>query len=463
MGKHQTLVPGTSDRENSPAPAAPLIETPSVLDAAVARALARERLTNARRMNLIRFVGVSFFFALFLLLGVVLGLRTWQGNLRYFAPYWTVTALLFLAGRRFDRAARFATWAIALVDMPMVFLLQYATFPATPNPAAVAGYTMGVYVLLLLIEALSLDPTRIYYSAIVGACYEGLLQRLAGVEIGAIASSFIIMGIAAFSCATGSRRITELLGTIIKDVTERRRTEEALQARDDFLSVASHELRTPLTNVQLNIDGLYRLLRRKGNAAPELMGKVASADASTHRLVGLIDRLLDVSRIKAGRLELELEVLDLAKVAANVVEQSSVALHEAHCELTLDAPAPVIGHWDRSRLEQLIANLLENAIKYGAKAPIEIAVTGTDTHAELIVRDHGIGISPENQARIFDRFERAVSEKTYGGLGLGLWICSQIVALHGGTIRVASEPGKGATFRIVLPLRPPRRTAKASS
>src|SRR6185295_8853850 len=97
----------------------------------------------------------------------------------YFAPYWIVTALLFIAGRRWNSAAHFASWAIALVDMPLVFLLQWATFPATPNVAAVPGYTMGVYVLLLVIEALSLDRLRIYYRAFIGACFEGLLQHLA--------------------------------------------------------------------------------------------------------------------------------------------------------------------------------------------------------------------------------------------------------------------------------------------
>jgi signal transduction histidine kinase len=441
--------PSTRDR---PAEAAPALAT-SVTSAAVERALSGERLRNARRMNLIRFVGVSFFFALFLLLGAVLGIRTWQGNLRYFAPYWVVTALLFVAGRKWERAARSASWAIALVDMPMVFLLQYATFPTTPNVAAVAGYTMGVYVLLLLIEALSLDPMRIYYSALVGACFEGLLQHLAGVDTGAVVSSFIIMGIAAATCSYGSRRITDLIAHVVADVTERQRAEEALRARDDFLSVASHELRTPLTNVQLNVEGLRRLItrRKEGAPLPDLSPRIDSAYASTQRLAGLIDRLLDVSRLRSGRFELDVEVTDLAHVAATVVEHSAEALAEARCALTLNAAGPVVGKWDRLRLEQVVTNLLSNAMKYGAGAPIVITVSASASHGELSVRDHGIGIAPANQARVFAQFERAVSKKDFSGLGLGLWICGQIVALHGGSIHLESETGQGAAFTVKLP------------
>jgi signal transduction histidine kinase len=431
-----------------PGPAA----TAAATSLAVTRALHDERLINARRMNLIRFVGVSFFFALFLLLGGVLAIHTWQGNLRYFAPYWLVTALLFAAGRRWNGAARFATWAIALLDMPMVFLLQYATFPTTPDVRAVAGYTMGVYVLLLLIEALSLDPVRIYYSALVGACFEGLLQHLAGVEPGAIVSSFIIMGVAGATCSYGSRRITDLIARVVRDVTERQRAEEALRARDDFLSVASHELRTPLTNVQLNVESLRRHLRRReGLGSPELAARIDSAFGSTQRLANLIDRLLDVSRLRAGRFELDVEPIDLAAVATGVVEQSHEALAEARCTLTLEAGTPVTGEWDRLRLEQVVTNLLSNAMKYGAGAPIEVTVTGDDTHAELSVRDHGIGIAVEHQRRVFDQFERAVSKRDFNGLGLGLWICGQIVGLHGGTISLESAAGAGATFRVRLP------------
>src|SRR5205814_2479825 len=178
---------------------------------------------------------------------------------------------------------------------------------------------------------------------------------------------------------------------------------------------------------------------------------IDSAYASTQRLARLIDALLDVSRLKQGRFELELDTADLSSIAASVVEQSAEALSEARCSVTLNAPAPVTGHWDRLRLEQVVTNLLNNAMKYGAGAPIEITVSGSDSQGQISVRDHGIGIAPAHQARVFDQFERAVSKKDFSGLGLGLWICGQIVSLHGGTIGLQSEAGAGAAFTVTLP------------
>jgi two-component system OmpR family sensor kinase len=307
----------------------------------------------------------------------------------------------------------------------------------------------------LLIEALSLDPLRIYYSALVGACFEGLLQRLAGIDDGAIVSSFIIMGIAAATCSYGSRRITDLIARVVKDLTDRQVAEDALRARDDFLSVAAHELRTPLTNVQLNVEGLRRVLRRReGSALPDVSARIDSAYASTQRLARLIDRLLDISRLRSGRFELDVEAVDLSAVAATVVEQSAEALAEAGCQVTVAAAEPVIGQWDRVRLEQVVTNLVSNAMKYGGGAPVEVTITGTPTHGQIAIRDHGIGIAPENQSRVFAQFERAVSKRDFTGLGLGLWICGQIVALHHGTISLESDAGKGAVFTVRLPRAP---------
>jgi signal transduction histidine kinase len=431
---------------------APVAMRPSMADLLEA-ALDGERLRNARRINLIRFLGVSCFFVLFVFLALVLELETWQGNLHYFAPYWVVTACLYLAGRRHDGAARLMSLAIALVDMPMVFLLQWATFPATPVPSAVAGYTIGIYLLLLLIQSLSLEQRKIYFTAAMGACWEGLLQHLAGVEAGAIVSTFVVMGIAAVVCAHGSRRMTDLIHRVAEDMGKRQHAEEELRLRDEFLSVASHELKTPLTSLQLEVEGLVRQVRMAGTspiAAEQIAPRLESADAQTERLARLINQLLDVTRMNAGRLQLDLEDVDLGEVAVTVAAQSREALERSGCTLELQGDH-VIGRWDRLRLEQLCGNLLDNAMKYGAHRPVEIVVAGSAGEGTLTVRDHGIGISRADQARIFDRFERAASEREFGGLGLGLWICRQIAEALGGTIHLRSTPGQGAAFTVRLP------------
>lgn len=245
-----------------------------------------------------------------------------------------------------------------------------------------------------------------------------------------------------------ARREVEALATDLQ---------RALQIRDDFLSVASHELKTPLTSLQLQLQLLWRTLPETdadGNPHPARK-RIEATRRPAERLHQLVNNLLDVSRIRAGRLALEHETVDFAALLHDVVARAEADAAGAGCKLILQASSPVIGRWDRLRLEQVVTNLLSNAIKYGAAHPVELSVVQDGPLAQLTVRDHGIGIPPDSQARIFQRFERAVSERHYGGFGLGLWICKQIVDSLGGVIRVESQPGQGATFVVALPLEPP--------
>ncbi|RKG65540.1 sensor histidine kinase [Corallococcus sp. CA054B] len=235
-----------------------------------------------------------------------------------------------------------------------------------------------------------------------------------------------------------------------------REAREAVRQRDEFLGIASHELKTPLTPLSLKVQLLQKqvvVLAREGKDVPT--DRVADAldvvQRQVRRLSGLVDNLLDVSRITAGRLRLELEELDLASVAAEILYRFSAAAAQAGTELGLEAPVPVVGRWDRLRLEQVVTNLVSNALKYGAGHPVIVSVEAQGTLARLTVKDHGIGIAPDDLARIFERFERAVSERHYGGLGLGLYITRQIVEAFGGTVSAVSTPGEGSTFLLELP------------
>ncbi len=225
----------------------------------------------------------------------------------------------------------------------------------------------------------------------------------------------------------------------------------ARRIRDDFLGIASHELKTPLTTLRLTADGMANALA-KGNASPERMqSKVAVIRKQLGRLERLIHDLLDVSRIAAGRLPLMLEEVDLSGLAQEVVERFGEELAAVGCVTTVHASKPMVGHWDRMRLDQVVTNLMTNAMKYGKRRPIEVIVDGDDETARLTVRDHGIGIAAEHQARIFERFERAVSARDFGGLGLGLWIISRIVQELSGRVHVESELERGAAFVVELP------------
>jgi signal transduction histidine kinase len=172
-----------------------------------------------------------------------------------------------------------------------------------------------------------------------------------------------------------------------------------------------------------------------------------------HRLNDLIGELLDVSRITSGRLHLQRDAVDLTRVVREVVARFEEAAARAGCDIQVDAPGPVNGNWDPNRLDQIVTNLLSNAIKYGAGEPVEIRLATSDQLARLWVRDRGIGIPPEHQPRLFQRFERVVSNRNYGGFGLGLWIVRQLVEAHGGAVRLKSAPGKGSEFTVELPTR----------
>ena len=171
----------------------------------------------------------------------------------------------------------------------------------------------------------------------------------------------------------------------------------------------------------------------------------------TERLERLIENLLDVSRITTGHLDLESEWFDLAEMAQDVTERFREQAARGGTSVELSAPAPVLGRWDRLRLEQVATNLLSNALKFGEGRPIGVEVQGDPGHATLTVTDQGIGIAPENVARIFHQFERVVGHRTFGGLGMGLYIAQQIVQAHGGSVEVQSTTGKGSRFHVILP------------
>ncbi len=231
--------------------------------------------------------------------------------------------------------------------------------------------------------------------------------------------------------------------------------QDALRMRDEFLSIASHELKTPLTSILLNLQFmLYKIQNAttKEIDMKELTRMLEVNKEQAQRMSRLINDLLNTSVITTERLQIEKEKTDLSSLVADVIAHFETQLEHAHIKLTFKKVTGITGNWDKLRLEQVITNIISNAIKYGEKKPIFVKVYKDKKHAFIEIKDRGIGISPESQKHIFEMFERGVSERDYKGLGVGLFIAAHIVEAHGGKITVASKLNKGSTFTVELPL-----------
>lgn len=282
-----------------------------------------------------------------------------------------------------------------------------------------------------------------------GLLFEGVHRRSDGSEFPVEVSSR--------GATLGAQR---LLLSVIRDITDRKQqeaerekllatTQQAVASREEFLWVASHELRTPIAIVSLQLQQLRRLIER-GEPTERLTSATTAALAQVDRMNALVQRLFDASQFEQGRIAIERGPVELSAIVHEVVDRLAGQAAATGSQLIVDVPE-LSGCWDRMRLDQVFTNVLGNALKYGAGQPVHFIARVDGDSVYIDIRDHGIGISAADAARIFDKFHRAVPAANYGGLGLGLYISRQIIEAHGGWIEVESALGAGATFRIALP------------
>jgi signal transduction histidine kinase len=264
-----------------------------------------------------------------------------------------------------------------------------------------------------------------------------VLQALAAAEskaAGADGASAASAGADAASAALPESALREQIAKL----------EEALRARDEFISTVGHELKNPLSPVFMHAEQLLTIARAAPDGlvpADQILPRIESFTHRFRKFLQTLNRILDVSRINTGHVELKLEDVDLVDVIRSVASDMERERFASQSDLLLHAHGPVIGRWDRLRLEQIFANLLSNAIVVGTE----------DTRAILKVRDQGIGIPADEQERIFYRLERGASGRTTGGFGIGLWVVKRLATALGGDVSVESKVGEGATFTVEVP------------
>ena len=223
----------------------------------------------------------------------------------------------------------------------------------------------------------------------------------------------------------------------------------AIAVRDDFIAIAAHELRNPMTPIAGQVELLVARARREG-VSPAMLDGLERLELAIEHYLRRATVLLEVSRLNAGQVRLQPSTFDMAELVALTTRNYQVLAERAGSALHCHAE-PAVGTWDRLSSEQVLDNLLSNAIRYGAGKPIRVELAQVSDGIVLKVQDEGIGIPTSAQARIFERFERVGRERTSGGFGVGLWLVRRLVEAQGGKIEVRSKPSEGSTFIVQLP------------
>ena len=231
---------------------------------------------------------------------------------------------------------------------------------------------------------------------------------------------------------------------------------EAVRARDDFIAIAAHELRNPMTPLSgLTELALAAARRSEATCPPRVIALLERLQKAIQDYIGRATRLLELSRLETDNLQLAASHVDLSQIVLAVARRYEIAAAHHRCKLETDIGRGIQGLLDPLAVEQVVENLLSNALKFGAPKPVSIRLRAVGQEARLDVRDHGIGMSPEQQTRIFGRFEQIVAHRLGSGFGIGLWVANRLVSAMGGQITVSSHLGEGSTFMVTLPLLPP--------
>lgn len=415
-----------------------------VLDADIDAAVARERARNARAINAARFFGVLAFFSLFAVWDWGLGEARWQGTAKTFVPYLLASAALFVLARRSEALARRLAIGLAVLDVPAIYFVQLAQYETSSAPG-VAGFTLGIFVLLVLIGLLALEPWMLWGLALSALCAEAALQWQANVSAGAIVASLVTLALAAWLAVLISQRYLKVVGEVA--LAEQARAQQTkLVALGRLAGGIAHDLRNPLQAVQLALDLIdLKAGQLSTDESKEYTNMARDQLRASNEIIG---HLLDFARNQP-----------LERRAVNLREAASAAMGRVTPRADVTVAAPGIGadDWvlaEDATLIRVLSNLVQNAIDAipkGRPGKVELSAASVDASTlEVRVSDDGVGMDDALRARIFEPLFTTKRR----GTGLGLAIVQDLVRRYDGELRVESTLGRGSTFIVRLKRQP---------
>jgi two-component system heavy metal sensor histidine kinase CusS len=449
------------------------------------QAVDQQRRRVVRVGALVRLAGAGAFLLIVMALAFS-GKADWAPYPLPLGLYLVVAGLLFSLHRR--QSILGLSVVQSLVDVGLILSLQHAALPISPFPAGVAGFSLGLFALAVVLSSLTLFPSVVYLTAGLSAVAQATLMRQAGVGYGAVAIAAVVLLLVAFMSQYGSQRVRQLVLALtrteverqiearrIQEVEEARRTTERLlsetraqneqllalqREKDQLTQFLVHDLRSPLSALSMTFSLLENELASSGGT---LMTAVRTGIAVTGRMERMIAELLDIPRLEEGRLELRLQRIGATPLLEEVRLASSSAAQFRRLKLEVEVPAGLEFQGDRSLLLRVVENLATNALRYtpaNGRVRLEVGTDSAGTY--LAVRNDGTPIPPEQRERLFDKYAQGEKERgTRSGYGLGLYFCKLAVEAHGGRISVEDTPGWPTSFVARIPP-PPRQASLAS-
>jgi two-component system heavy metal sensor histidine kinase CusS len=439
-------------------------------------ALDKLRMSGSRRLAAIRLWGVLGFVAISATVSILKGRGDWAIYLPLLIPYAVLSAACLVAIRR-QVQSRLLRAAMPFGDVILIYLLQAASLPLSPHPAGVAGFSLGLFVFIVLLSSLTMTPRLILVVTTVSLVCEGALQLQAGVGVEAVIAAGLVLYLALGVTVWSARRIEELVErTVAEEVSLQVATErsdklemanEALQAAQAELEskhaalVAAqreaeslsrllvHDLKGPLTTI-LCYTGLVQEELKKNPEMATLAEDLNVADEAGQRMIDMIGDLLAIGRLEKQKMELEEAMIDVTGLLREVARGNEAGAKQKGVELKV-APGLIHARIDRDLARRLLENLLGNAMRFlprGGKLELAAAVEGTQL--KLFVRNDGPAIPAEVRATLFERFGQGQQRRGHNA-GLGLYFCKLAAEAHGGAISLEDDSGWNVSFVADFP------------